>query len=53
MKREMGMKAYTERKQLSKTKAIINKHTLYGISFIYFFDFIEHNVSWQIKKCNE
>ena len=39
MKREISIKANTEKK-VSKTKGIINKHTLYSISLIYFFDFI-------------
>ena len=41
MKREMGIKANKERKKVYKTKGIINKHSLYGISLIYFFDFIK------------
>ena len=40
MKREMGIKDNSERKKVSNTKRIINKHTLYGIPLIYFFEFI-------------
>ena len=48
MKHEMSIKANTERKNVSKTKGIIDKHTMYSISVIYFFDFI--NVRY-ITQC--
>ena len=57
MKSEMGIYANTGRKQVSKTKGIINKHTLYGISCIYSFEYI--NVTYIThyflvnQKCNE
>ena len=36
---------------MSKTKGIINKHTLYGISLIYLFDII--NVTYQCFLVNQ